>query len=105
MDPMGRMIQSSVGFFPPEEFIASLELGLAKIELKAGFLDECLKHLDCILTLHSKSASAPEAVFYRGVTEFKISGEAGALKETYNRLKKDYPDSEWVYRASPYRLL
>jgi len=105
LDPTGKIHQSTVGFFPPEEFIPALVLGLAKVDFDAACLDACLKHLDCILSSHVKSASAPEAVFYKGVTEYKISGKAEPLKEAYHKLEKQYPDSEWVFRASPYRLL
>ena len=77
-----------MGFFPPEEFIPSLILGLAMIDFYAGCLDDCLKHLNCILGSHLRSGSAPEAAYYKGVTEYKISGEAGQLKITYNRLNK-----------------
>jgi len=105
LDPLGRIHKSTVGFFPPKEFIPALIMGLAKIDFYTSCLDECLKHLDCVINSHPKSGSAPEAVYYKGVTEYKISGKAGSLKEAYHRLKKEYPGSEWLYRAAPYRLL
>lgn len=105
LDPDGKIHQSTVGFFPPEEFIPALELGLAKVDFDNNCLDACMKHLDCILNSHAKSAAAPEAVYYRGVARYKITDMAEPLKEAYNLLKEQYPDSEWVYRASPYRLL
>ncbi len=105
LDPMGKIHQSNVGFFPPDEFIPSLELGLAKIDFNMKCLDECRKHLKCILTSHANSASAPEALYFDGVAQYKISGEAAPLKKAYHKIKDQYPDSEWVFRASPYDKL
>jgi len=105
LDPAGKIHQSNVGYFPPEEFIPALVLGLAKVDFDQQCLDDCLKHLDCILGGHPKSYSAPEAVYYKGVTQYKISGEAEPLKEAYKTLKEQYPGSTWVFRAWPYSKL
>jgi hypothetical protein len=105
LDPKGKEHQSTLGFMGPENFIASIELGLAKVDFDLGNIENCRRHLDKILTGLPKSSSAPEAVFLEGVTAFKISGSAEALKGAYNKLQEKYPDSEWTERASPYRLL
>lgn len=105
LDPSGKIHQSTVGYFPPDEFIPALVLGLAKVDFDQDCLDDCRKYLDCILASHAKSAAAPEAVYYRGVTEYKITGEAEPLKEAHNKLKEQHPDSEWVFRSWPYSKL
>lgn len=105
LDQSGDIHQSTVGFFPPEEFIPSLELGLAKVDFDLDCLDECQHHLNRILSSHPRSAVAPEAVYLLGVTRYKMTGQAGPLKEAYHQLQERYPDSEWTRRASPYRLL
>lgn len=97
--------QSKVGFFPPEEFIPSLELGLARTAFDQDRLEDCKKHLESLLADHPDSAAAPEAVYLQGVTGYKMTDKAGPLKEAYNTLKDKYADSEWVKRALPYRLL
>ncbi len=105
LDAAGQIHQSTVGFSSPEEFIPSLELALAKADFNLDHIEECKMHLDLILNDHPKSLSAPEAVYLKGVTNYKLSGEAGPLKDAYNKLKDRYPDSEWTQRAMPYRLL
>lgn len=105
LDPDGKAHRSTVGFFPPEEFIPVLELGLAKTDFDLDCLEECRKHLNRILTTHPHSSSAPEAVFLKGVTKYKMSGEARFLKEAFYQLQERYPESEWTFRASPYGLL
>ncbi len=105
LDSFGLTHQSTVGFLPPEEFIASLELGLAKGEFDLKNFDDCKKHLDRILEAQPQSTSAPEAVYLRGVSAYKLGGDAGPLKDAYRTLQDKYPESEWAQRALPYRLL
>ena len=105
LDSYGLVHQSTVGFFPPEEFVPSLELGLAKSAFNQDRLKECKKHLEKILAEHPNSGSAPEAVFFQGVTAYKLTDKAGPLKDAYNTLQEKYPESGWVKRALPYRLL
>ena len=105
LDSVGLTHQSGVGFLPAEEFISSLKLGLAKADFDLNNLDGCKKHLDRILEANPQSLSAPEAVYLRGVTAYKLSDQAGPLKEAYHTLKEKYPESEWAQRALPYRLL
>ena len=105
LDAAGQIHQSTIGFFSAEEFIPCLELALAKADFNLNHLEESKIHLDLILNNHPKSLSAPEAIYFMGVTDYKLSGEAGPLKDAYNKLKDQYPDSEWTQRAMPYRLL
>ena len=48
---------------------------------------------------------APEAVYLRGVTEYKMTESVDGLVQAYEKLKERYPSSEWTSRAEPYRLL
>lgn len=41
----------------------------------------------------------------RGVSSFELQHDPKALKAAYERLAAEYPTSEWVTRAYPYRLL
>ena len=52
-----------------------------------------------------KSAAAPEAAFHLGVSKYKATHNAAPLKEAFEFLKANYPDSEWLKRAQPYSLL
>ncbi len=105
MDSVGLVHHSNLGFFPPEEFTHSLELGLAKADFDMDKLDECKKHLDRILEVSPQSSSAAEAVYLQGVTGYKLTGKTDSLKDAYKKLQDRYADSEWAYRALPYRLL
>ncbi len=49
--------------------------------------------------------TAPEAIYLRGVSEYQSTHIAEPLKKAYERLKSEFPSSEWVKRAKPYSLL
>jgi hypothetical protein len=101
----GKEHNRTVGFLPPEELIPSLLLGVAKCSFDADQFDQAIPLLDALLTDYPWSSAAPEAVFLRGVSGFKSSHDPKPLKEAFERLRVEYPASEWVKRASPYGLL
>ncbi len=105
LDYYGKEHHRSVGFLPPEELIPMLLLGMGKIDFDAEQFNAAIVHLDELLVDYPQSASAPEAVYLRGVSRFKGSHDPRLLKEAYERLRADYPNSEWVKRAQPYSLL
>lgn len=105
LDYYGKEHHRTVGFFPPEEFIPSLLLGMGKIDFDTNQFNAAITHFDTILAEYSKSSAAPEAIYLRGVSGYKASHDAAPLKEAYEKLKAEYPASEWVKRAQPYSLL
>ncbi|RJR39536.1 MAG: hypothetical protein C4576_21570 [Desulfobacteraceae bacterium] len=105
LDSEGKEHHRTVGFLPPEELVPSLLLGKAKIHFDHGQFEEALKILEMILKDHSKSGAAPEAIFLKGVCSYKHTHDPKPLKQAYEKLQKEYPESEWAKRALPYRLL
>ncbi len=105
LDTEGKEHHRTVGFLPPEELIPSLLLGKAKIDFDHEDFAKALVSLEALLKDYPKSGAAPEAVFLRGVCGYKSTHTPKPLKEAYEKLAKDYPDSEWTKRAYPYRLL
>lgn len=105
LDFYGREHFRSVGFLSPEEFIPALLLGMARLDFDANEQNDAVLHLNTLLDKYPQSDSAPEAVYLRGVSRYKGSHDAAALKEAYERLQAEYPGSEWAKRAQPYALL
>ncbi len=105
VDSDGREHHRTVGFLSPEELIPSLLLGIAKVHFDLNQFTEALTYIEKLLADFGKSDSAPEAIFLRGVSIFKSTNNAKALKEAYEQLQAQYPESEWTKRAYPYRLL
>jgi hypothetical protein len=105
LDYYGKEHHRTVGFFPPEEFIPNLILGMGKIDFDTDQFNDAILNLDQLLARFPKSDAAPEAIYLRGVARYKSSQNAAPLKEAYEKLKADYPASEWTKRAEPYSLL
>jgi hypothetical protein len=105
LDTEGKEHHRTVGFLSPEELIPSLLLGKAKIDFDHEDFAKALVSLEALLKDYPKSGAAPEAIFLRGVCRYKSTHTPKPLKEAYEKLAKDYPDSEWTKRAYPYRLL
>ena len=102
MDPEGSTHHDALGFLPPDEIVPFLKLGQAKIAFNANRLDAAVDILEDLLKESAASGSAPEAVYLNGVSHFKKTHDAVALKKVYLRLKFDYPHSSWTPRAYPY---
>jgi len=105
LDEDGKEHHRTVGFLPPEEFIPSLMLGIAKCHFDRDQFIEAMNMFDKLLKDYPKSDAAPEAVYVRGVAGYKSTHSAKPLKEAYEKLQAAYPSSEWTKRAQPYRLL
>ena len=105
LDFYGKEHHRTVGFFSPEEFIPSMILGMGKIDFDTDQFNDAIIHFDTLLREYPQSAAAPETIYLRGVSRYKASHDAKPLKEAYEKLKADYPASEWARRAEPYGLL
>ena len=105
LDMEGKEHHRTVGFLSPEELIPSLLLGRAKVDFDHDDFAKALVTLEDLLKDYPKSAAAPEAIFLRGVCVYKSTNNPKALGEIYEKLARDYPDSEWTKKASPYRLI
>ena len=105
LDENGSGHQQTLGFFPPEEFIPSVMLGISKVHFGHDRFDKTLATLHMLQADYPRSAPIPEAIYLEGVTRYKDSHEPKALKDAYEQLQADFPASEWTQRAYPYRLL
>ena len=105
MDENGKEHQRTIGFFPPEDLISSILVGIAKIYFDIGQPAEAIPYLEQVVSKYSKSSAAPEAIFLLAVCRYKSTHSAQPLKDAYEKLNAEYPQSEWKARALPYRLL
>jgi hypothetical protein len=105
LDYFGKEHHRTVGYFPPEEFIPNLLLGMGKVDFDTEQFGDAIQHLDKLLAEYPKSGAAPEAIYLRGVCGYKGTHDARPLKDAYEKLKSEFPQSEWTMRAQPYSLL
>jgi len=105
IDTHGHEIQRVIGFYQPVELLATLCLGIAKARLSDGDHDTAEVQLSRLLDQFPESGMIPEAIFFRGVNRYKMKNDPVQLKQAYEKLTADYPDSPWTKRAAPYRLI
>jgi hypothetical protein len=105
LDPDGREHHRLVGFLPPEDFTAQLQLGKAKMHYDQDRLDKAALGFQLVIDRSPKTAAAEEATFLQGVSHYKRSHQAGELRKAWKRLSRDYPQSEWTRKARVYSTL
>jgi TolA-binding protein len=105
LDKDGKEHHRTVGFMEADELIASLILGIAKAHFDREEYDKAITRLQQLLEERPRSSATPEGIFYLGVSRYKGSGNPKPLREAYDKLATEYPESEWTKRAYPYRLI
>lgn len=105
LNPQGQEIQRTIGFLNPDDFIAVMHLGLAKVRLDTGKYDTAIIPIKSVLETFYDNNYVPEAIYLCGVTMYKMTKDSGHLKDAYERLHKEYPGHIWTKRADPFRLL
>ena len=60
------------------------------------------KLYDEIVQKYPTSASAPEAVYWKGVSHYKSTNDHTVLGEVQKTLKQKYPTSIWAEKALPW---
>ena len=100
LDPNGAEFYRLEGFLPNDDFLAQLELGRAHMDFKQGEWAAAEKRFREIADKLPNSDAAPEATYWAGVSRYKATNDAGALKETAMAFTKRYKDSSWAKKAS-----
>jgi hypothetical protein len=105
LDADGNEHYRTLGFYPPADLIPSLLLGMGKAKFDQPDRPSAIKYFEKLFRDYPKNDLAPEAVYMDGVSRFIEGHDIVHLIGIYDRLKTEYPDSPWVIRADPYRLL
>jgi len=105
LDKQGLEHNRTLGFFYPQELIPSLLLGIGKVFFDQPDRPKAISYFKQITMAYPESFQAPEAVYLKGVSQYIEDHDVANLFDIYECLKSRYPDSEWLMRADPYRLL
>jgi TolA-binding protein len=88
------------GFLPQDDFLAQLQLGLGHIQFaNKNFVDAERQFRDVSENAKNTEAGA-EAMYWAGVSRYKATNDASALKATAQAFKQRYTDSSWAKKAS-----
>lgn len=102
LDEEGQEHHRFVGYVPADDLMANLGLSRGKIFFDTGRMAEAILRFKTVVERHPDAGAAPEAVFLLGVAGYKHTHDAKELRRVYEKLKADYPQSEWARKAEPY---
>jgi TolA-binding protein len=100
LDAAGEERHRIEGFLPAEDLISQLALGRAKAAFANGEFAEAERQFREVVDRHPNSEAAPEALYWAGVSHYKATGDAGALKDTARQFQGRYTDTSWAKKAS-----
>lgn len=101
----GREHYRFTGFLSPAELCARIILDGAKVEITINNYELAVKCLKEVIENYQGTFAVPEAIFYLGVVNYISTDEPKFLREGLDRLRKEFPDSEWTLKAKPYELI
>lgn len=88
------------GFLPADDFLAQLELGIARLEFEHEHYADAEREFRAICDGHPQAGAAAEACYWAGVSAYKATHGPEPLKDTARILRQRYPQSEWTRKAS-----
>ncbi len=105
LDADGREHYRAVGFFTPEDMIATFMAAKGRWALDTDQLVDARALFEEVISLYPDKDAAAEALFFLGVAKYKLSHDPKPLRETYDQLKARFPQSTCTKQADHYRLI
>ena len=93
LDPNGEERYRIEGYLPVEEFRAQLELGLARVAFMSKDWKDAERRYASVLERYPNTKTAPEALYWKGVSHYKATNDHTVLGELPELFKQQYPDS------------
>jgi outer membrane protein assembly factor BamD (BamD/ComL family) len=87
------------GYLPKDEFRAWLELGLARVAFMSKNFAEAERRYAAVVDKYPESKSAPEALYWKGVSHYKATNDHTILGELPGQFQEKYPDSVWAQKT------
>jgi hypothetical protein len=105
LDADGREHLRAVGFFTPEDMIATFLTAKGRWALGTDQLADARALFEEVISCYPDKDAAAEALFFLGVAKYKLSHDPKPLREAYDELKAKFPQSNWTKQADHYRLI
>jgi hypothetical protein len=102
--PGGKEHHRIEGFLDALELLGQLLLGLGHTAFAAKDYDRARQRFEEVLEHFPGTSAAPEAQYWRGVSRYRSSHDAGALAETAAAFHDRYGDSVWAKKASVWEV-
>jgi hypothetical protein len=105
LDADGKEHYRAIGFFTPEDLIATFMTAKGRWYLDTEQYPEARAMFDEVTATYPESDAAAEAIFFRGVARYKEVHEPKFLREAHDLLAEKFPKSMWTRQAAHYHLI
>ena len=100
VDSDGKELYRIEGYLPAAEFLGQLQLGLGHAQFTNGNYQDAERQFRDVCETLSGTDAAAEATYWAGVSRYKGTHDAAALKATAQAFKDRYQSSIWAKKAS-----
>lgn len=100
LDPNGEERYRIEGYLPVDEFRAQLELALARVAFMSKSFADAERRYAAVLDRYANTKSAPEALYWKGVSHYKATNDHKVLGELPELFRQQYPDSIWALKTA-----
>ena len=100
LDPNGKERFRIEGYLPKDEFRAQLELALARVAFMSKHWAEAERRYAEVVERYPDSKSAPEALYWKGVSHYKATNDHTVLGEMPGQFEEKYPNSSWALKTA-----
>ena len=100
LDSNGKERFRIEGYLPKDEFRAQLELALARVAFMSKKWSEAERRYTELLERYPDSKSAPEALYWKGVSHYKTTNDHNVLGELPGQFQEKYPDTIWALKTA-----
>ncbi len=100
LDPDGTERWRLEGYYANRPFRAALEMGLARVWVMRKRWEDAQARYSRIVAEYGDTSSAPDALYWRYVSEYSRTHDAEALRQACRELQRRYPGSEAAMKSS-----
>jgi len=91
LDGEGAEHHRFMGFLPPDEFCAQVHLAGAREAFLKGRYEDSLRRYGTIVERFAESDAAPDALYWTGVCEFKLTKDMDKIVSRCREVVRRYP--------------
>jgi len=100
IDGTGEEWHRIEGFLPVDDFLAQLTLGLGHGAFGRGEFADAERWFRRGVEQYPATEASPEALYWAGVSRYKATNDAAALRDTAEQFRKRYRETSWAKKAS-----
>jgi thioredoxin-related protein len=103
LDHHGRERFREVGYLPPDDFLAHMNLALGRIAFDDKDFSGAAAFFQTVVDQFAASETVPEALYFLGLARSKMAGGAKDDRHTiWTLLMTEHPKSDWTKKVSVY---